>query len=425
MSSIATNSLEQLARILSPESNASVLEKTSALQTFSATLNDNLTLTRSLEILNTVPLELFYLGFSVEDERLTTVLCEVINKILFPFSFEHVVSEENKVSHIRYLSLQQVSKCLVSDASVAMMVQSDLFPLTVATIAFQDTRTANKACELLFKMSSIPSGQEALFGATCVAMLKQLLQVNETIRFRIYDLLIKVASCSDSNFEQCESSGLLTVFVKELQSDDLLVKINAIELLNNIATTPAGLSFLEKANLLDTIVTVLDNTDDTDVVVQLIVTISAIGLLGSHSSGLKLVYHQSSLVQKLLEIYSRSVSQLKAVCLQSISKLLSVSGDDIEDLTLSIYQRMEGKSILIREAKQPEESLCIAAFAVMQAIASHIWGSQSWKYAIIQTMAAIPDASRIFGHYYPQIQVYVRQGAFYRVIEPAAAVENN
>lgn len=57
----------------------------------------NLPMERSVEILSVVPLGLFYHGFSVEDDKLTTVLCELIQKILSPFTFEHVMSEENKV----------------------------------------------------------------------------------------------------------------------------------------------------------------------------------------------------------------------------------------------------------------------------------------------------------------------------------------
>lgn len=78
---------------------------------------------------------------------------------------------------IRYLSIQQVFKCLSSDASVTTMVNSDVFPLILVSIAFQDTRTANKASELLYKMSSTPSGLEAFFGPTCTMMLKQLLSM--------------------------------------------------------------------------------------------------------------------------------------------------------------------------------------------------------------------------------------------------------
>lgn len=57
---------------------------------------------------------------------------------------------------------------------------------------------------------------------------------NGTISFRVYDLIIKVAAVSDDTFSRCEASGLLKEFIKELESTDLLIKINAIELLNEV-----------------------------------------------------------------------------------------------------------------------------------------------------------------------------------------------
>lgn len=52
---------------------------------------------RSAQILSTIPLGLFYNGFSMEDDKLTSVLCELIHKILSPFTYDQIVSEENKV----------------------------------------------------------------------------------------------------------------------------------------------------------------------------------------------------------------------------------------------------------------------------------------------------------------------------------------
>lgn len=56
---------------------------------------------QSREILSTAPLGLFYHGLSLEEENLTNVLCEVINKLLGPFSYTDIVSPENKVDQIR------------------------------------------------------------------------------------------------------------------------------------------------------------------------------------------------------------------------------------------------------------------------------------------------------------------------------------
>ncbi|KAI8879669.1 hypothetical protein K501DRAFT_20662 [Backusella circina FSU 941] len=85
----------------------------------------------------------------------------------------------------------------------------------------------------------------------------------------------------------------------------------------------------------------------------------------------------------------------------------------------------------------------------MQSIASHNWGvermaqssefmdyildrttedtehGQTWKYAIVQLLVSSRDASRVLGSYYPQCQVYVRQGAHYVPMIARAAVESN
>ncbi|GAA5810808.1 hypothetical protein MFLAVUS_004235 [Mucor flavus] len=506
MSPALLNPLDQVSRVLAPNANVPLAEKVAVLQTFATTLQGHVPMERSVQILSVIPLGLFYNGFSIEDDKLTSVLCELIQCILSPFTFDHIVSEENKpfliqgLTHftpeIRYLSVQQVFKCLASDEFVSIMVNSDIFPLVLATIAFQDTRTANKASELLYKMAAFPSGLEGFFGPTCTMMLSQLLRINGTISFRVYDLIIKVAAVSDDAFSRCEASGLLKEFIKELESTDLLIKINAIELLNEIATTTAGLAFLEKAALLESISAVLDNPNDADAVVALvkcavikffgtlgenktgqfesmitkydifaklekclessneeivIVTISSLGLIGSHIAGLELISKQKSLLETYFDLLESSIGQVKGTFLLSLSKMISVKEN--EQLTLDLFNRIQGRpstlNSLIKEAKQPEDSIRVASFALMQAIAYHAWGSQlmaqsnefmkyilnrsteytelgqTWKYAIIQTMASAPDASHLFKEYYAQLVVYIRQGAYHKTLEPVAAVESS
>ncbi|KAI8979132.1 proteasome non-ATPase 26S subunit-domain-containing protein [Mycotypha africana] len=430
-SSEQPGALQQLSFALDPQRSASVSEKITFLRAFSATLQDRLTLEQSQHILQAFPLQNFYLLFSYEDDTLTTLVCDLLNKLLSPLTYEQIVSSENK----------QVYKCLESEKSTRQMVQSDVFPLILATIAFQDTKTANKASDFLYQLAkSSEMGQEAFFGPTCQTMLRQLLQItndNGIISFRVYDLIIKVATLSDATFEQVKNSDLLTKFGRELETDDLLVQINAIELLNEVATTKAGVAFLEKAQLLPRIAQVLDNEEgDDDIAVQLAkcatVTVSTVGLIGSHVTGLRNLSHQSSLLRKCLCMYETAVGPLKTVLLQTLSKLLSVRDgtEDIESLTYQIYDQIPGRfpqlDGLVKEAKQPDNSIRIAAFAVMQAIACHIWGLKTWKFAIVQTMGSAPDALSIFGNsYYAQLQVYIRQGAHYKYIEPSAAVENS
>ncbi|CAO3635821.1 unnamed protein product [Mucor hiemalis] len=95
MSPAPVNPLEQVSKVLQPTATVSLSEKVSVLQTFSSTLEDNLTM-EIAQILSVIPLGLFYLGFSVEDDKLTSVLCELIRKLLSPFTYDQIVCEENK-----------------------------------------------------------------------------------------------------------------------------------------------------------------------------------------------------------------------------------------------------------------------------------------------------------------------------------------
>lgn len=53
---------------------------------------------------------------------------------------------------------------------------------------------------------------------------------NETVKFRVYELLVKVAGSSDKSFERAENEMLLAGLIAEVKSDDVLIKINAIEM---------------------------------------------------------------------------------------------------------------------------------------------------------------------------------------------------
>ncbi|CEG70950.1 hypothetical protein RMATCC62417_06760 [Rhizopus microsporus] len=502
--------LMQVIEALDPQSDVPLKDKVSILQTFSSTLKEPVTMEQSREILSTAPLGLFYHGLSLEEENLTNVLCEVINKLLGPFSYTDIVSPENKplltegLAHyntqIRLLSVQQVFKCLVSNDLIQSMLNSDIYMHILTTLAFQDTKTAQKASELLYKAAFTEPGQEVIFNSTTCAIFKQLLKVNETVKFRIYDLLIRISSISDHAFELCEATGLLHEFMSELTSDDLLVKINAIELLNEVAVTPAGLAFLEKANLVDGIAAILDNEDEADVAVVLvkcsiikfignlgentqvsfkqlseqygildkmerimdtdndeilIVTISSIGLIGSHLAGLDLLLSNNpTIISKLFNHYHSSIGPVKAVILQTLSKLIGVRDEPMNEsdkLTLMVFKQYHGfPTRLIAEAKQPDDDIRTACFALMQSIAFHQWGleymsqsnefmqyildrttermqqGQLWKFTVIQTLTNHSTAKELLGNeYYPQCIVYIRQGPYYKPLEATVAFESS
>ena len=103
---------------------------------------------------------------------------------------------------------------------------------------------------------------------------------NDTIEFRVFELIVKVAGSSDKGFEMTENQMLLDEIISEAKSDDILIKINAIEMLTEvrdtkccklamtmakihlqISATSPGYQFLKKTKLLEFLVGVMKHID--------------------------------------------------------------------------------------------------------------------------------------------------------------------
>lgn len=54
------------------------------------------------------------------------------------------------------------------------------------------------------------------------------------------------------------------------------------------------------------------------------VTISTVGLIGSHAAGLLQISNHRDLVEEFFEIYESAVGEIKGAFLQSLSKMISV-----------------------------------------------------------------------------------------------------
>ncbi|KAI9263399.1 26S proteasome non-ATPase regulatory subunit 5 [Phascolomyces articulosus] len=434
-----TTPLERVADAIHPDSTSTIRDKINALSSFSQSLHD-VSIDQAQSVFENIPLGSFYMLFGIaegsdEEEELNKVLCQVIRKLLDPFTYDMIAADDNNMtflvqglnhfsSDIRYLSLIQVEKCLNSTPqTIDQVAHSNVFSFLLATIAFQQTQTAAKAVDIATKIGvKVP---EVLFSQNA-SILRNLLETNETVRFRVYELIVRVAGSSTRAFELGETSGLLNGFINEVQSTDTLVALNAIEILRQIAVTSAGLSFLEKSNLLEHLATSLDTGDDNDTAVMLtksatflffgqlaqneeiefgpieqkyhyleklesfldkddtnkeILTavIGSIGLVGSNEQGLRLL-HNTPLLNKFMEMFSTTAGDIKAEFLQSLTKLMGVRTEDpaVEQMTRQVYDSMDGRPTtldnLIQTAKQPVENIRVAAFACMKSIASHMWG---------------------------------------------------
>ncbi|CAO3663137.1 unnamed protein product [Umbelopsis ramanniana] len=439
-----TRSLVDLNQALDPRAGATRQQSELALQKLLSTIGETLTLEQSNKTLENISLaNLFYHADSEED--VGVYAREAIRRLLNPIPYESIVTTEYKtylvqgLSHfspdVRKLSLQQVEKCLVNERSSSLMAKSDIFVLVLTTLTFQNPEVAEKASDILYKVALTKDCLSEFFSQQSIAILKAIATIDETIKFRVYELIIKVAGSSKEGFELAENDMLLDDIIAEVKSNDILIKINAIEMLMEMAASPPGYRFMKQANLLGYIADLMKNEAGSESAVTvcaaikffgrlvsvkgvdiseieadlgiveiwknilqnasddtLIVTIATIGLVGSSTNALILL-NEKGILDEFCSNFRLSAGHIKVGYLQSISQLLAVHDTSeksvvVEKITENIFHNMGGSAgpieLLVSLAQQPLEEMRVSVFAVLESIATHEWGqrelTQSTKF---------------------------------------------
>ncbi|GAB5592201.1 hypothetical protein Unana1_07101 [Umbelopsis nana] len=429
-------SLQELDQVLDPRSGVPRQQTELALQKLLATIGETLTLEQSNKALEKVSLASLFYHADAEDD-IGLYAREAINRLLGPIPYEQIVNSEYKaylvhgLSHfspdVRKLSLQQVEKCLNNEEATVSMAKSDIFVLVLTTLSFQSPDVAEKASDLIYKVACTGEGSDEFFSQQSISILTAISTINETVKFRVYELLVKVAGSSDKSFERAENEMLLAGLIAEVKSDDVLIKINAIEMFMEMAASHAGYQFLKKAKLLEYLVGLMKNEDGaesslsvcaaikffgrlssiegvdaSDVDAELgvvdtwknilsngqdevlIVTIATVGLVGSSAKGLKAL-NDKSLLKEFSTNFRSSAGHIKVGYLQSFSQLFGAhrtqpSEPDVEKITEDLFHSIGGSSgpieQLISLARQPLEEMRVATFAVLESVATHEWGQR-------------------------------------------------
>ncbi|CAG8530247.1 12338_t:CDS:10, partial [Funneliformis mosseae] len=472
-----TSEIDTVRNFLNFPGNVDIAELATALGIMNVSLEGPNGEQRRQAILDSMPLSAFFTLLGSYDDAVTSAACKEYLTLGLQFNS----------SEVRMLALSQVEKCLESEETVIDLVRSQMLPVVLEGLGYDDNLISMKVTEFLVKLVNYASGLQALFDSGSIAILDQLSHGDETVKFRVFDLVSRISISSPEAFQLCETSGALNAITSELNSNDLLLKLNAIETFSKIVQSRTGYTFLERAGTIQSLVEIMAQEDDNDIVLVLeinfeeidnkynillkmdsylsssnmslkINTINIIGVIGSNPRGLKLLNSSVSpkILCKFLDLYHSSAGDVKIACLQSISCLLGVSEEstpEISDITHQIYNQIGGDptplSTLLSNVKQTLEELRITSFAIMRNMALHPWGQtemtnsrefidyilnrstettklgKEWKFTIIQTLIQAPNAENIIpSNIFDRLTRYLREGPFFVRTEAAVTFES-
>ncbi|XP_064458042.1 26S proteasome non-ATPase regulatory subunit 5-like [Ornithodoros turicata] len=361
-------------------------------------------------------------------------LIEIFGKLLDSFPSK-VLMSAMKIQITRTLKcnstalkgvlLRQLIRCC-KDNSTLCDVATDrhLLESVVQLLGDEDTWTSKQSAAILKEVTREKEALSALLHPPLTKVMGEVMDRGDIYRFRVHDVLVDVAKASRENMERVVESGCLKCLLDEMNGNDILVKLNALELLTDLAATPHGLDYLEKVGMVnklrDNIMAlsadplasflapgllkffgniglsspqrlvsrypqvldfILDCVQESDLSCQL-VSIETVGVISASTQGkcsLKQFDNKMKMyMKKLRENINGTKNEIRVRSLGALANVLHVEepSEDMLALTEAWYGALGDGStkLLLQICKQPFPDLRCGALAVLRELALQAWG---------------------------------------------------
>ena len=249
---------EKCAEIVQRILSSSGQEQLVSLQDLSALLNSPSFGLR--ELTPHIPADVLFGCLSTKNKE-QTVLCKgILKKLLSVEKADAIIKRyrdfvieglNHPVFEVREFCLSELERCSASiNGLITLLDNVDILVYTTRALSDENLACAKLATNTLINTAKHDSGLELVFQHYIQSEFQELLIKKDVIRFRVYELMVIIQSLSEKAFESCRKSGILEKLAKELDGDDILLRLNCIELLTQMADSGMnGLKFVEESGI--------------------------------------------------------------------------------------------------------------------------------------------------------------------------------
>ncbi|GLG97513.1 hypothetical protein R5R35_011825 [Gryllus longicercus] len=332
---------------------------------------------------------------------------------------------------VKEMSIAELRRVACSGDLVHQLCQNDLILNIVTCLSNDDIAVAKNACTLLVKLGESSTGLKVLFSREILEALRKIQKQSDIIRFRVFEMAVLIAEHSPEGQQACVSSGLLPALVEELQTEDVLLQLNALELLTKLALKPHGLEWLqhrgilrqlaEKVNSIEEeplgslllpglikffgnlaqsnpkeffneyprMVAALFETFDTSDMVLLGVAMETIGYIATSVEGKYMLYNLGDLMKKAIKKISNGIQSFphlsRVRALNTMANIIELKLDAQETQSLQITKEFfnwlseEPMTLVMSVCQQPFPELRLAGVQVLKVLAEQEWGQELIK----------------------------------------------
>nr|XP_056716635.1 26S proteasome non-ATPase regulatory subunit 5 [Euleptes europaea] len=155
---------------------------------------------------------------------------------------------------VKILTISQVGRIAEDQLAVKEILSTpELLRQIIYCIAAEKMSVAREAIKSLSRTAESPEGLEVLLAGNFLVDLKNVMAKSDVIRYRVYELVVNIASSSPDSLNYCVNSGLLSQLIEELTGNDMLVRATCIEMVTSLAHAPHGRQYLAQQGVIDKI----------------------------------------------------------------------------------------------------------------------------------------------------------------------------
>ncbi|XP_030063442.1 26S proteasome non-ATPase regulatory subunit 5 [Microcaecilia unicolor] len=331
---------------------------------------------------------------------------------------------------VKILTISQVGRIVENSEAVTEILNNlELLKQIILCVGGEKISVAKEAIEALAKIAQTRAGLDSLFLSNLLIDLKNVMAISDIVRYRVYELIVKISSVSAESLDYCTNSGLVLQLIDELTGDDILVRVTCTEMVTALACTQHGRQYLAQQGVIDKISNMIIGADSDPFscfylpglvkffgnlaivdspqeiceqypvfinkvfemaegqdITMIGVAVDTLGILGSNVEGKQVLHKTASrfqnLCKKLGQLAMSAPTELRLRCLDSISSLLYLPPDqhteDLLVMTESWFASLSTQPLDLFKniSTQPFPDLHCGALKVFTAIANQPWAQR-------------------------------------------------
>ncbi|XP_059148498.1 26S proteasome non-ATPase regulatory subunit 5-like [Physella acuta] len=201
----------------------------------------NISITSIFQCLNTEDSSQQKVCGEVLDRLLTTLSPSTVLQNFHPQLLTWLRLPDDTLKALCLAQLLKISKEVPGE----ICIYEDLVQEIVDQLPSDSLDVGPAAASILTFIGQDPNGLRVLFSSPIVSKFVTAMQKNDVTRFRIYQIAVDLSRTSPSALDASVGSGLLQQLVNEIEKHDILVQLNAIDMLSDLAQTTHGLMYLD------------------------------------------------------------------------------------------------------------------------------------------------------------------------------------